>query len=83
MRMFISEMRPDQRPRERLLSSGTKELTDAELLAIILGKGTPQAPVLDIAHHLLSRFGLARLAGLCSGAKQFAGYWKGESHAAA
>ncbi|MCB9362721.1 DNA repair protein RadC [Candidatus Woesearchaeota archaeon] len=62
--MFISEMRPDQRPRERLLSSGTKELTDAELLAIILGKGTPQAPVLDIAHHLLSRFGLARLAGL-------------------
>ncbi len=47
---------PD-RPRERLLSRGPGSLSDAELLAILLGSGRHGQNVLEIAHDLLSRAG--------------------------
>lgn len=63
---------PDDRPRERLLARGPSCLSDAELLAILLGSGRPGQNVVEIAHDLLARLGdLRTLAGsaeaeLCS-----------------
>ena len=44
-------------PREKLLTMGASTLSDAELLAIFLGTGSRQQPVLELARHLLDRFG--------------------------
>lgn len=43
----------EDRPREKLLTSGAKSLTDAELIAILLGAGTRKKTALDLAHELL------------------------------
>jgi DNA repair protein RadC len=51
----IAEWPPGERPRERLIAQGAAALTDAELLSVVLGTGTPGASSLDIAHELLGR----------------------------
>jgi DNA repair protein RadC len=51
-----------EQPRERLVTRGVASLTDAELVAVVLGTGAPGAPSLDVAHALIERFG--GLAGL-------------------
>jgi len=48
---------PPDRPRERLLAHGPASLSDAELLAILLGSGRQGQNVLEIAHDLLARVG--------------------------
>lgn len=54
---------PEDRPRERLLSRGPGSLSDAELLAILLGSGRQGQNVVEVAHDLLARAGdLRRLA---------------------
>ena len=52
----ISAWPPGERPRERLLERGAQALSDAELLALILGTGTGGSNALDIARHLLLHF---------------------------
>ena len=47
-------LKNDQRPRERLLKFGASNLTDAELLAIVLGSGTKRLNVIEFSHMLLS-----------------------------
>jgi DNA repair protein RadC len=44
-------------PREKLAEEGITALTDAELLAILLGTGTGRQSVLELAEHLLQGFG--------------------------
>ena len=51
------------RPRERLLKSGVKALSDAELLAIVLGTGAPGKNVIQLARELLLDGGLKGLRG--------------------
>jgi len=46
-----------ERPRERLRAHGAAALSDAELLALFLGGGSPRPPALALARDLLSRFG--------------------------
>lgn len=46
-----------QRPRERLSSAGAAQLSDAELLAIVLGRGVAGVSALDLAQQLLRLFG--------------------------
>ncbi len=53
----IREWREDERPRERLLTHGVKTLSDAELLAVLLGTGTKGVSALDAARDLLNRYG--------------------------
>ena len=48
-------------PRERLLDFGPGTLTDAELVALLLGSGLPGHNVFGIAHSLLKRFGSLHL----------------------
>ncbi len=49
----IKEMPLDQRPRERLYSSGSSGLSDMELMCIILGSGSQSRPVQDVAQDVL------------------------------
>ena len=46
-----------ERPRERLASVGASQLSDAELLAILLGRGVSGLTAVDLARSLLQQFG--------------------------
>ena len=50
----IREMPKEERPRERLGSLGPAGVADIELLCIIIGSGSSQRPVQDIAQDILS-----------------------------
>jgi DNA repair protein RadC len=43
----------DDRPREKMLLKGKHALSDAELIAILLGSGTPTRSALDVAQDVL------------------------------
>jgi len=45
-----------ERPRERLLQHGPQSLAEAELLGILLGKGTRKKTAVDLARELLDRY---------------------------
>lgn len=53
----IKDWPKGERPRERLTTAGAKTLSDAELIAILLGRGTPGSSAVDLARILLARFG--------------------------
>ena len=55
--MNIREWPQDERPREKLLARGAAVLSDAELLAVLLGSGVAGRNVVDLARSLLARFG--------------------------
>ena len=48
------------RPRERLINEGAENLSDAEILAIILRTGTQGKGVVELAQELLEQFGSLR-----------------------
>lgn len=50
----VADMNEDDRPREKALRHGVGTLTDAELIAIILGSGFPGMSVVDLARKILS-----------------------------
>ncbi|HOW26242.1 MAG TPA: DNA repair protein RadC [Bacteroidales bacterium] len=50
----ISKWAEDDRPREKLLLKGKHSLSDAELLAILLGTGTRDHSALDLAKMILT-----------------------------
>jgi DNA repair protein RadC len=52
----ISRWPKNERPRERLLQDGPQHLTEAELLGILLGKGTKKKTAIDLARELLDRY---------------------------
>ena len=52
--MRIKELCADERPREKMLSKGPGALSDAELLALLIGSGTRKGNVLEVANRLLS-----------------------------
>ena len=56
LRLSIKQWAPEDRPTERLQRLGAESLTDAELLAILIGSGTQQYSAVDIANHVLGRF---------------------------
>lgn len=62
--MSINQWPEMERPRERLLSCGAKNLTDAELLAIFLRTGVKGMNAVELARVLLDRF--SDLRSLCN-----------------
>jgi DNA repair protein RadC len=62
--MRIKDISAENRPRERFISHGPEALSNAELLAIILQKGTREENVIDMSNRLLSKFGIDKLADL-------------------
>jgi DNA repair protein RadC len=53
----IHDLPKVDRPRERLQRKGPGALSNSELLAILLGSGMPGKNVLEVAEHLLRKFG--------------------------
>jgi DNA repair protein RadC len=49
-----------ERPRERLLRLGAQSLTDAELVAILLRVGVQGKSAVELARHILKKFGSLR-----------------------
>ena len=54
-KLTIKEWAEDDRPREKMLVKGTSSLSNAELLAILIGTGTKTESALDLAKSLLSK----------------------------
>ncbi len=68
--MSIRQWPAAERPRETLLERGAHALSDAELLALLLGSGTRGGSALELARRLIAQFGSLRLllnaeAGRC------------------
>ncbi|MBL7944217.1 MAG: DNA repair protein RadC [Flavobacteriales bacterium] len=53
----IRDWQPDDRPREKLVGKGVQALSDAELLAILLGSGTKKLTAVGLARSVLSTAG--------------------------
>ena len=51
----VQDLQEDDRPREKAMRHGVKALSDAELLAIVLGGGLPGMSVLDMSRDILHR----------------------------
>lgn len=51
----IKSWAEDDRPREKLIKRGKTNLTDSELLAILLGTGSKQKSALDLAKEVLAQ----------------------------
>ncbi len=76
-RSSIREWPVDERPREKMLQNGANTLSNAELLAILLGTGTRKESAVDLAKRILAsadnnlhELGKISIDNLC---KQFAG----------
>ena len=52
--MIIKEWNEDDQPREKLFSKGSLALSDAELLAIVIGSGNKEDSALSISRRILS-----------------------------
>lgn len=55
-------MNEDSRPRERLVKFGVETLSNAEILALILEKGTKQENVIEVSNRLINTYGLDKLS---------------------
>lgn len=55
-KLNIKSWAEEDRPREKLLFKGKKQLTDAELLAIILGSGNREESALALAQRILQAY---------------------------
>jgi DNA repair protein RadC len=53
--MAISDWRPEERPRERLLAQGASSLSNAELLAILLRTGVRGKSAVELARDVLKQ----------------------------
>ena len=62
--MKIKDMPLENRPRERFLKKGISVLSDAEILALILQKGSCSENVIDVSNRLIAKYSLAKLTSL-------------------
>ncbi len=53
----INQWAEEDRPRERLATMGAEALTNAELLAILIGSGTPEKSAVDLMKEILADCG--------------------------
>ena len=60
--MRIKDISKWERPRERFRMKGADVLSNAELLAIILQKGTRKENVIDMSNRLLSKYSIDKLS---------------------
>jgi len=58
--LTIRDWPESERPREKLLERGAQALSDAELLAVLLGSGIPGHSAVDLARRLIAEFGSLR-----------------------
>lgn len=65
-RLTIKDLPPSERPRERMLASGTTSLSDADLLAIIIRTGTTQETAVQLGERILWEIGGLQELPRCS-----------------
>jgi DNA repair protein RadC len=53
----IKHWAEDDRPREKLILKGRQNLSDSEILAIILGSGTRKKSALELAQEIMAKAG--------------------------
>lgn len=53
-KLSISQLKKDERPRERLIELGPAELTNPELLAILIGSGSPSENAVRLMERILA-----------------------------
>lgn len=58
----IKDLAISERPREKSIEKGMQSLSDAELLAILIGYGNKRYTAMELAHKIVKEYGLARLA---------------------
>lgn len=65
-KLTLKEFAEDDKPREKMIAKGKKSLTNAELLAILIGSGTPGINAIELAQNILNSCDnrLARLSRL-------------------
>jgi DNA repair protein RadC len=73
MAKSIKSIPKHDRPREKLMAKGAKVLSDQELLAVLLGKGTPRMDVMTLAHKLQRVIDEKGLDVQCEDLAQFEG----------
>ena len=56
-RLTIANWSPDDQPREKLRDRGAQTLTDAELLAILVGSGSPGVSAVELMQKILTDCG--------------------------
>ncbi|MDE6660831.1 MAG: DNA repair protein RadC [Anaeroplasmataceae bacterium] len=59
--MNMKDLKIEDRPRERIEKLGPKVLSDTELLAILIGSGTQDHTVFEIASSILKKYSLSEL----------------------
>ncbi len=62
--MKIHDLAKSQQPRERLIQNGVASLSDAELVSIVLGQGSKDENVIQLAQRLLSDNTIKKLSRL-------------------
>ena len=63
MRYTLKDLPPSDRPREKLIEFGAENLTDSELIAILIRTGTSGKNAVDLARELINHFnGLENLS---------------------
>ena len=53
-KLNINQWAEEDRPREKMERQGAQTLTDAELLAILVGSGSPQEDAVSLMKHILA-----------------------------
>ena len=53
-KLTIANWSPDDQPREKLRDKGAEALSNAELLAILVGSGTPGVSAVELMQQILS-----------------------------
>lgn len=77
----IRDLPEAEKPREKLSNLGPSALDNAELLAVILGRGTKREGVLEIARRIIDTYGSMALAEQTSVAKVQETFSVGHVHA--
>ncbi|MDV0444986.1 hypothetical protein MmiAt1_05380 [Methanimicrococcus sp. At1] len=58
----MKDLPETERPRERLLKYGPESLSDAELMAVVLGTGTRGMNIVTVCRHIFSNMSLKKLS---------------------
>ncbi len=65
-KLTMKDLPRDERPREKLILSGEHNISDAELLAIVLGSGTRRESAVQMAQRILKEAGNLKMLGAMS-----------------
>ncbi len=65
--MKIKDILQEERPRERLINLGPKNLSNSDLLAVILRQGSKKNNVLELSQKIFTKYNLRTLSRMKSG----------------